>query len=199
MGYGLGTPYHYGSITNHVRSFQMLVVDKNKKVKRIQVEPSKENAIHDPYKWCRMYPDIQLIQDDSCFHALLVSLGSCGVMYSVYIELMNAHYLYEQRYIMSWKQFKRKKWAQIDKKCKNGDIVRMQFHISPYLTYKGKPHLGLYFHMLDQNIWKNHGVLLKEWIQWYSEFNAVGTFCNAFAKETELDKIAADCGRTATE
>ena len=39
---------------------------------------------------------------------------------------------------MTWKQFKRKKWALIDKKCKNGDIVRMQFHISPYLTYDKK-------------------------------------------------------------
>ena len=66
-------------------------------------------------------------------------------------------------------------------------------------TYKGKPHLGLYFHMVDANIWKNHGAQLKEWVQWYSNFNSVGTFCNAFTKESGLDKIAADCGRTGSE
>ena len=31
-GYGIGTPYHYGSVTNHVRSFGMLIVDKDRKV-----------------------------------------------------------------------------------------------------------------------------------------------------------------------
>merc|ERR1712218_233093 len=36
---------------------------------------------------------------------------------------------------MSWKQFKHKKYKQIDKNCKNGDIVRLQLYISPYLTY----------------------------------------------------------------
>ena len=66
-------------------------------------------------------------------------------------------------------------------------------------TYKGKPHLGLYFHMADANIWKNHGAQLKEWVQWYSNFNSTGTFCNAFTKESGLDKIAADCGRTGSD
>lgn len=28
-GYGIGTAYHYGSITNHVRSFSMLIIEKN--------------------------------------------------------------------------------------------------------------------------------------------------------------------------
>eukprot|EP01084_Bolivina_argentea_P133677 235930_1 len=134
--YGIGTPYHYGSFVNHIRSFRMLVVDDKKEVRQIQVEPSPDNgAIHDAYKWCRKYPNVQLIQNDSAFHALLVSLGTCGVMYSVFIELMDAHYLYERRFMMSWKQFKRKKWKSVDKKCKNGDIVRLQLYISPYLTY----------------------------------------------------------------
>lgn len=31
-GYGLGTPYHYGSFVNHVRSFCMVIVDDKKKV-----------------------------------------------------------------------------------------------------------------------------------------------------------------------
>ena len=79
-----------------------------------------------------------MIQNDAIFHALLVSLGSCGVIYSVFIELMDAHYLYEKRFMMSWKQFKHKKWKSIDKKCKNGDIVRLQLYISPYLTYDKK-------------------------------------------------------------
>lgn len=31
-GYGLGTPYHYGSFVNHIRSFCMLIVDDKRKV-----------------------------------------------------------------------------------------------------------------------------------------------------------------------
>lgn len=106
------------------------------RVKLIQVEPSMdEGAIHDAYKWSIKYPNIQLIQNTDTFQSLLVSVGTCGVLYSLYFELMNAHFLFERRYIMNWKKFKHQQWPIIDNKCKNGDIVRLQFYLSPYLTY----------------------------------------------------------------
>eukprot|EP00483_Globobulimina_turgida_P004853 UN04862 len=48
--------------------------------------------------------------------------------------------------------------------------------------YKGKPHLGLYFHV-DQNIWKNHNQCFTEFIEIYKKFNSHKIFCNAFTKE----------------
>merc|ERR1712013_249810 len=55
--------------------------------------------------------------------------------------------------------------------------------------YKGKPHLGLYFNFHD-DIWKNHGDAVKEFAEIYRKFNPHRTFCNAFTKESGLDKLA---------
>ena len=55
--------------------------------------------------------------------------------------------------------------------------------------YKGKPHLGLYFHV-EKNIWRNHGDAFKEFVDVYKQFNSHKIFCNAFTKESGLDKYA---------
>jgi len=54
--------------------------------------------------------------------------------------------------------------------------------------YRGKPHLGLYFHV--DSIWKNHGQSFKEFITIYKKFNHHQTFSNAFTKESGIDKYA---------
>eukprot|EP00117_Sycon_ciliatum_P045190 scpid40801/ scgid32510/ Putative D-arabinono-1,4-lactone oxidase; L-galactono-gamma-lactone oxidase len=41
--------------------------------------------------------DIQLIQDDDCFRAVMVNMGTMGVVYSVVIEVMQLYYLTETR------------------------------------------------------------------------------------------------------
>jgi len=55
--------------------------------------------------------------------------------------------------------------------------------------YKGKPHLGLYFNV-DQSIWRNHGDVLQQFVKVYKQFNSHRTFCNAFTRESGLDKFA---------
>lgn len=41
--------------------------------------------------------DIQLIQDNDCFHAVIVSLGTMGVIYSLVMEVIQLYYLTETR------------------------------------------------------------------------------------------------------
>ncbi|MEM9022789.1 MAG: D-arabinono-1,4-lactone oxidase, partial [Bacteroidota bacterium] len=69
-----------------------------------RIEPT--NGITDPASYRQHQDhyryqgrDIQLIQDDDCFHAVMVNMGTMGVIYSITIEVMQAYYLTETRQV----------------------------------------------------------------------------------------------------
>eukprot|EP00794_Sanderia_malayensis_P006884 gene6884-7659_t len=59
-----------------------------------RIEPT--DGITDPTKYS--HPQIQLIQDDHCFHSVICSMGCIGVIYSIVIEVMQVYWLEETRY-----------------------------------------------------------------------------------------------------
>ncbi|MEM8908601.1 MAG: D-arabinono-1,4-lactone oxidase [Bacteroidota bacterium] len=59
-----------------------------------RIEPS--DGITDPNKYND--PEIQLIQNDDCFYAVICNMGTMGVIYSIVIEVMQMYWLEENRY-----------------------------------------------------------------------------------------------------
>ena len=64
----------------------------------------RTNGITDPDKYKQNQSqyrnsglDIQLIQDDDCFEAVMVTMGTMGVIYSVVVEVMQFYYMTETR------------------------------------------------------------------------------------------------------
>ena len=99
----INTPFNNNSLINTVKSFQMIIIDEidSKYSKQkiihsriIQIEPSIQNGgIHDINKWNKLYPNIELMQNDNIFESCLSSKGFYGIPYSYYIELSDAYYL----------------------------------------------------------------------------------------------------------
>ena len=93
-----GTGLQPGSVSGMVRS--IVLVSSGRKVFRI--EPSV--GISDPRKFNS--PDIQLLQDDTTFYSVLVSMGCMGIIYSLIIEVMDSYWLDENRQLSSWEVIK---------------------------------------------------------------------------------------------
>eukprot|EP01084_Bolivina_argentea_P252084 423047_1 len=136
---GTGTPFinnngkNYGSIVNQVIAYSMIIIDENKKVRLVQIEP-ETNPIHDAKKWNNKFPNIELIQDDDIFEAGLISLGLLGVIYSYYFLLEDAYFIEEIRYMISYSELKNKEWKKLEKKINNNEIERLMIWLSPYTT-----------------------------------------------------------------
>lgn len=101
--------------------------------KACRIEPT--DGITDPEKYAESEAykkhGIELIQRDEDFHAVLVSMGSMGIVYSVIIEVRAAYKLYEERKLVDWDHLK----AEMQK----GDLVEylqqnrhFEISVNPY-------------------------------------------------------------------
>lgn len=75
------------------------------KGRTVRIEPNA--GITDPAKWAAKHPDIELVQDDDFFNAVLVSMGCMGVIYSVVLSVCDRYSMIEQRSLSKWSVVKR--------------------------------------------------------------------------------------------
>lgn len=115
-----------------VRSLCIVCV-KNGKVVRYQIEPASA-PVHDPEVWKNRFgnENYELIQDDDCFNGVIINLGTVGIVVSYCLELVDACFLLEKRYLMTWDEFKSEKKAEFESDVKDGSIVRWHVWLSPY-------------------------------------------------------------------
>jgi FAD/FMN-containing dehydrogenase len=83
-----------------VRSIQLLSVSSSGEVEELRVEPSK--GITDPEAYARGYPRVRLIQDVAWFYAVLVAMGSMGLITSVILEATTAFSLRREDWRGKW-------------------------------------------------------------------------------------------------
>jgi len=78
--------------------------------KTYRIEPS--NGVTDPELFKAdtevQNHKIELIQDDDTFHAVMVGVGSMGLVFSMIIEVQESYRLYEERRIWDWEKMKAK-------------------------------------------------------------------------------------------
>lgn len=65
-----------------------------------RIEPA--NGMTDPARYASAYPSNTLVQDDSWFNTVAVSMGCTGVIYSAIIQTVPSYWLKEERYISDW-------------------------------------------------------------------------------------------------
>ena len=101
-GSGIGI----GPLPSIVRS--MTIVGTGGKAYRI--EPSEGITDRELFLADRDMQDqnIELIQDDGTFHAIMVGVGSMGLVFSMIIEVQETYRLYEERTVWEWQAFKAK-------------------------------------------------------------------------------------------
>ena len=101
-GSGIGI----GPLPGIVRS--MTIVGKEGKAYRI--EPTSGITDRDVFLADQdiQASEIQLIQDDDAFHAVMVGVGSIGLVFSMIIEVQESYRLYEERKVWDWEAFKAK-------------------------------------------------------------------------------------------
>jgi len=98
-----GSGIHFGPIDTQIRSITVVVAEG----KVLVVEPT--DGITDQSKFNGTINltggdtvQGQLIQDDKYFNAMLVSMGSCGIVYSVVMEAKDSFWLDEVRTKTTW-------------------------------------------------------------------------------------------------
>ncbi|HKO51169.1 MAG TPA: D-arabinono-1,4-lactone oxidase [Polyangiaceae bacterium] len=92
---GHGSGAWCGPLSEHVRALHIVTVDANRRVVEFQIEPS--DGISDPAKFSAKNPGVELVQDDTMFHACAVAMGCLGVIYSVTIQVRDAYNVRETR------------------------------------------------------------------------------------------------------
>lgn len=101
-----GSGLNYGPMADFVESLQVVVEGG----KVLQVEPT--NGITDPAKFKPYLSENQnipvtLIQDDDTFHAMRVSLGSMGIVYSATLKATDFFWIKERREVKTWAEVKK--------------------------------------------------------------------------------------------
>ena len=135
----ISTPFNNNSLIHYVKSFQMIIIDKIKYCRIVQIEPSVGcGAIHDVNKWNNKYPNIELIQDNDIFESCLSGMGLFGIIYSYHLMVQDAYFLKKNVYLTNWNDFKENKWKNIQKECECGNILGLSLMISPYTTFDNK-------------------------------------------------------------
>jgi len=73
--------------------------------RQVRMEPT--DGITDPAEFRAKHPDMELIQDDTVFHASTAGLGSMGIVHSYVIGVRDKYHLVEKRTETSWEAAKR--------------------------------------------------------------------------------------------
>jgi len=92
---GHGSGAWCGPLSEHVLALHIVTVDADRRAVELQIEPT--DGISDPVKFRAKNPGVELVQDDSMFHACSVAMGCLGVIYSVTIRVRDAYNLRETR------------------------------------------------------------------------------------------------------
>jgi FAD/FMN-containing dehydrogenase len=96
------------------------------KGRTVRIEPKA--GITDPAKWAAKHPDIELVQDDDFFNAVLVGVGCMGVVYSVVMDVCERYSMIEQRSLS--------KWSVVKRELEDGSPLRENRHwevlVNPY-------------------------------------------------------------------
>jgi hypothetical protein len=98
-----GSGLAFGPMCDFVRSMEL--VGNGGKLYRIEPSSASGRALTDPAAFAQAFPDVdrfQLVQDDTWFHAALVSMGCLGLMATVMLEARPAFLLKETRKATSW-------------------------------------------------------------------------------------------------
>lgn len=94
----------------------------------LRIEP--KDGMTDPARWAAKHPDIELVQDDDCFHACQVSIGCMGVVYSLVLQVCERYWMKEERTLSTWRQVKQD--------LQDGRVLAENRHyevlVNPYLT-----------------------------------------------------------------
>jgi hypothetical protein len=102
-----GSGLDFGSFSSCVRS--LVVVAQDGRV--LQIEP--RDGITDSKRFegvttpTGLYKPAELIQDDDVFNAVVVGVGSLGVIYSAVLEVEKEYWLHEVRELTSWEELTR--------------------------------------------------------------------------------------------
>jgi L-gulono-1,4-lactone dehydrogenase len=109
-----GSGVTFGPIADAVRSID-LVAGRGRV---IRVEPA--DGITDPEGFAAAHPDWELRQDDTWFDAARVGLGCMGLVHSVYLDVVDAHWLKETRTKCSW--------SKVREDLRAGDVLEHNLH-----------------------------------------------------------------------
>jgi hypothetical protein len=120
-GSGIGL----GPFPEMVRS--ILLVATGGKVYRI--EPT--DGITDPARWSE--PNVELIQDDDHFNAVLVNMGCMGIIYALIIAVEPAYLLRETRQLTQWSKV-RKVFDRLGVRPQLEKYRHLEFLINPHRT-----------------------------------------------------------------
>jgi len=108
------------------------LVGEGGKVRRI--EPSNGISAPEPHR--QHWPEIELVQDDATFHAVVVAFGSLGVVHSYVIRVRSAYLLSEHREQLPWRELKQKlksgDYRPSGRHAADAEIRHFEFLINPY-------------------------------------------------------------------
>lgn len=93
-----------GLVTGPLSSFITSLDVVNGHGQVIRVEPT--DGVTVPAAFRAAYPKHLLIQDDSRFDAITVSMGCMGIIYAVYVQTVPYYFLREDRTISTWQEVK---------------------------------------------------------------------------------------------
>jgi FAD binding domain-containing protein/D-arabinono-1,4-lactone oxidase len=122
-----GSGVTFGPIADFARSIDLVAGGG----RVIRVEPSE--GITDPDAFAVAHPDWQLEQDDDWFDAVRVGAGCMGLMYSVHLDVVDAHWLKEER-VTRW-------WSDVREDLLSGVLERhlhYELLFSPYPRRDGE-------------------------------------------------------------
>ncbi|MFT5458897.1 MAG: hypothetical protein ACI9K2_005407, partial [Myxococcota bacterium] len=109
----IGTSTHGSGLTKPsfpqmVLALELVRVTADGDVVAERLEPT--DGITDPAKWGPSQTHdgvpVTLVQDDDAFNAVLVSMGTTGVVYAVTVQLVPGFYLQEERAVTTWQAVK---------------------------------------------------------------------------------------------
>ena len=138
VGGVLGTSTHgsgitLGPICDYAVSIDLVGADGQ----RYRVEPV--NGITDPERFEAEHPGWELKQEDNWFHAVQVSMGCIGVLFSVVLRVRDAYWLTEKRWLSDW--------STVRQQLATNDVLKdnrhFEVYFNPHPTKPGPDHTCL--------------------------------------------------------
>jgi len=102
-----------------------------------RIEPN--GGITDPRTFAETHPQWELHQDDEWFHAVQVSMGCFGVLYSVVLRVRDAFWLNEIRFKRPWSEVR----AQLADRTAMSEPRHYEVYFNPHPTGKAGDHTCL--------------------------------------------------------
>jgi FAD/FMN-containing dehydrogenase len=144
-----GSGIELGPLCDMVRSVDIVVEGG----RALRIEPSAGISAQEQHS-AKHGERLALIQDDALFYAVVVAVGSLGIVHSYVIEVMPAYLLAEHREVLEWRRV-REKLQKDDFQPERGRgreqrIRHFEFLISPYGKDGNNKCLVTYRWIVDQ-------------------------------------------------